>query len=359
MGIASYNITLRQNLIRLLTPVFLMLSAGGAHAFSLQFSAIASPGAACTSTNKCTVPGGNTDVAGLTTGFNDGSRFIQEKVYIGGVNYFHVVVGSPDTNFALESYVTTDNTVSATVQDQASSLRAFSPYSGGNEKAFIGNINVSAGNLGNNGIFGNSKDPLGVTINPASGGQSYDLSGTGTTDPRRVALRMLVSDADVTVEVLKPLLDRKPLITQTTSDSEMSALFQADMRGLSYAETTRAAPIINSLTLSGAKSPAFGAADFDMSQTQRSYVTAGRYSYQAGQGWLIRSPDGAGGYTYSANPNGWDVDNSFFDEGSYTYSNGTSGFNVKGVKWESFFDYGQNASYCTTGNRVSTVCPGR
>jgi hypothetical protein len=139
----------------------------------------------------------------------------------------------------------------------------------------------------------------------------------------------------------------------------MSALFQADMRGLSYSDMTRSAPIVNTLTLSGAKSPAFGAGDFDMGLAQRSYVTAGRYSYQPGQGWLIRSPDGSGGYTYSANPNGWDVADSVFDEGSYTYSNGTGGFNVKGVKWQTFFDYSQNADYCSTGNRTATICPGK
>ncbi|MGW8316658.1 MAG: amidohydrolase family protein [Bacteroidales bacterium] len=92
-------------------------------------------------------------------------------------------------------------------------------------------------------------------------------------------------------------------------------------------------------------------------QAQHSFVTAGRYSYQPGLGWLTRTSDGAGGWIYTANPDGWDVDNSVFDEGSYTYTNGTGGFNVYGVKWESFFDHAQNATYCATGNRQLTVCP--
>jgi len=358
MGIASNDITFRQNLLRLLAPLLLMLSSSAFADFSLQFNPYITTPQTCSPTTSCTFIGGNTDDTGTLAGFNDGSRFIQEKVYIGGVNYFHVVVGSADTGFALESYIATENTVSSTVRNASASPRAFSPYSGGNERAYQ-DLSVDGGNLASNGIFGNSRDPLGVTVSAASGFKSYDLSGTGTADPRRVALRMLVSDADVTVEVLKPLLDRKPLITQTTSDSEMSALFQADMRGLSYADTARAAPITNYLTLSGAKSPTAGAGDFDMSLAQRSYVNAGRYSYQPGQGWLVRSPDGAGGYTYTANPSGWDVANSVFDEGSYTYTNGTGGFNVQGVKWQSFFDYSQNAVYCATGNRTATVCPGK
>lgn len=358
MGFASNDMTFRQNLIRLLTPLLLMLSASAFADFTLQFNPYIQTPQNCTPTTSCPFIGGNTDQTGTTAGFNDGSRFIQEKVYIGGVNYFHVVVGDPATNFALESYIATENTVSSTVRNAGASPRGFSPYSGGNERAYQ-DLNVDGANLANNGIFGNSRDPLGVTVSAASGFKSYDLSGTGTADPRRVALRMLVSDADVTVEVLKPLLDRKPLITQTTSDSEMSALFQADMRGLSYSDTARAAPITNYLTLSGAKSPTNSAGDFDMSQSQHSFVTAGRYSYQPGQGWLIRTPDGLGGFTYSANTSGWDVANSVFDEGSYTYTNGTGGFNVSGVKWQSFFDYDQNAGYCATGNRVSTVCPGR
>ena len=303
----------------------------------------------------------------MTADGNDGSRFIQEKLYIDGVNYFHVVVGSPDSNFAIESYVATDSKYSTRVQNNGADPRAFTPYSGGNERALIGNKDVlplGGGNLSQNlYMFGNAKDPLGMTVDPASGFKSYDLSGNGTMDPNRVALRMVVGDAEVSVEVLKPILERKPLISQTTNDAEISGLFVADMRGLSYSDSTQAAPIINRLALNSPALPIDGIGDFDMSQAQRSYVTAGRYTYTAGLGWLIRTPDGAGGYTYAPAvdslgfPTGWDNDNSVFDEGTYNYSDSSVGFNLDGVKWQNFFDHSQNASYCGTGNRTKAVCP--
>jgi len=345
-----------------LAMVAVLLSSAPAQAeFALQFDrglGFSDPN--CSPTKSCTVAGGN-NINGGTAGGNDGSRFIQEKLYIDGVNYFHVVVGSPDSNFAIESYVATEDIYSTRVFNSGANPRPFSPYSGGNERALIGNqaeLPLGSGNLASPlFMFGNSKDPLGVTVNPATGFKSYDLSGNGTTDPSRVALRMVVSDADVSVEVLKPILERKPMISQTTNDAEISGLFVADMRGLSYSESTRAAPIINRLALNSPDLPVDGIGDFDMSQAQRSYVTAGRYTYQAGQGWLIRTPVAGGGYTYTANPKGWDQDNSVFDEGSYTYTNDSTGFNLEGVKWQNFFDRSQNATYCGTGNRTLAVCP--
>jgi len=352
--------------VQLLVMAAVLLIPNPAHAdFSLQFNPVLpSPVTTCTSTTSCTVAGGEL-VNGGTGGGNDGSRFIQEKLYINGVNYFHVVVGSPDSNFAIESYVATEDVYSSRVFNQGGNPRPFTPWSGGNERALIGNQDVlplAAANLGGNNhpnpvaVFGNAEDPLGASVDPASGFKSYDLSGTGTTDPTRVALRMLVSDAEVSVEVLKPITGRKPMISQTTNDSEISGLFIADMRGLSYSDSTRTAPIVNRLALNSPTLPADGIGDFDMSQVQRSYVSAGRFTYQPGQGWLTRTPDGLGGYIYTANPTGWDTDNSVFDEGSYTYTNGNVGFNLEGVKWQNFFDQSQNASYCSTGNRLATLC---
>ena len=365
MGIMRSDKSIQCLLLHLLVPL-LMLPQTAFAAFNLQFNPYLPTTTVCGI--SCTVPGGNTDSApqGVLSNFNDGSRFIQERLLIDGTYYFHVVVGSPDTNFALESFVATTVAGASNIQEQSASIRPFSPNSGGNEQAVLGNIDLSGSNLGNNGIFGNSDDPLGVSVNPASGFKGYDLSGNGTTDPRRVALRMLVSDADVTVEVLKPMLERKPLITQTTSDGEMSALFQADMRGLSYSDASRAAPVINTLTLTSTDLPANGIGNFDMSMVQRSNVTAGRYTYQQGQGWLTRTPDGSGGYIYTDNPDGWDVANSVYDEGSYTYTNGTGGFNVYGANWDSYFNHESNQPYCDPndnggarqGNRSALSCPG-
>ena len=304
-------------------------------------------------------PGGVNAVAGSSFGGNDGTRFFQERVDIDGVNYFHIVVGDPATGFALESYVT-----SATVNTAASINglpRPSSPDGGGNERALIG----SHAQLGvdQNEIItqpgrqiGNAKDPFGVTVDPASGFKHYDLSGNGTMNPNRAMLRMVVSDAQMSQEVFKPLLTRKPLVSQTTSDSEIIGQFVADMRELNYSDRQTAAPVFNRLSV---QAPGLlpGAADFDMSQVQRSNVSAGRYSYQAGQGWLIRTLDPqTGQYVYTSNPTNWDTDNSVFDEGTYTYADG-AGFNLEGVNWGQFFDYQQNAEACSLGFRAFAICP--
>ena len=231
--------------LQVLVMVAVLFSPGPVHAeFALQFNrVIPYTEVNCSPSLSCTVDGGGSNINGGTTSGNDGSRFIQEKLYIDGANYFHVVVGSPDSGFAIESYVLTDNKVSAAVQNAGANTRPFTPYSGGNERAVMGNkdvVNLASGFQGRHS-FGNSYDPLGLTVDPATGFKSYDLSGNGTMDPSRVSLRMVVSDAEVSVEVLKPILERKPLISQTTNDDEISGLFVADMRGLSYSESTQAA----------------------------------------------------------------------------------------------------------------------
>jgi len=348
--------------LRALVMLAVLSSSSPVHAeFALQFDrVIPFTQVNCSSTTSCTVPGG-ANINGGTANGNDGSRFIQEKLYINGVNYFHVVVGSPGSNFAIESYVTTDSQYSTRVFNPGADPRPFTPFSGGNERALIGNKDVlplGSGNLPQNlALFGNGRDPFGVTVSPTSGFKSYDLTGNGTMDPSRVALRMVVGDAEVSVEVLKPILERKPMISQTTNDAEISGLFVADMRGLSYTDSTQAAPIVNRLALNSLALPVDGIGDFDMSQAQRSYVTAGRYTYTPGLGWLTRTPDGLGGYTYAPNSTGWDTDNSVFDEGSYTYTNGSVGFNLDEVKWQDFFDRSQNATYCASGHRPAVSCP--
>lgn len=357
--------------------------------FLLNFSpALATPGGNCSVVGgDCTVKGGNYPNGGTdTTGYgNDGTRFIQEKLFRNNDYYFHVVVGDPAQGFANEFYVAANNLVASTINDQSVPLdggaRSSSVNSGGNERLVIGNHDVfdTRGELsGSDRLFGNGKDPFGVTVDPTSVYKAYDLSGNGTEDPRKVIMRLVLSDANISLEVIKPLLNRKPRISQLTKDSVMSSQFIADMRGISYDEMSREAPITNRMVLNDASMPQQGAADFDMSQTQRSNVTAGQFIFTAGQGWLspqqeLVDPDGDGlfEYVYSRdqnnnfiwvqNPKGWDVDYSKFDEGTYTYADG-DGFNVYGIRWASFFDYDQNKSCGSaatggTGNRVRAVCP--
>jgi len=65
---------------------------------------------------------------------------------------------------------------------------------------------------------------------------------------------------------------------------------------------------------------------------KNSNITAGKYTYSPGGGWSAPTDHtGAGG---------WDVDDSTFDPGVYTYSEG--GFDVLNVDWTSFFEAAQN-----------------
>lgn len=318
----------------------------------------------------CTLPGGYFPGGGGVNAGNDGTRFIQEKVFRNNKYYFHVIVGAPSQGFGIEYYVEANNPIAAYVNFQVVGTRPNSLNSGGNERLTIGNKDVL--DVGNQSamnrvrMFGNAKDPFGVSVDTSTGSQPYDLTGNGSEDPRKVLMRMALSDANISLDVVKPLLDRKPRISQTTTDNAMTAQFVADMRGITYDEMNRAAPLTNRLALNDPSLPQQGAADFDMSQAQRSNVTAGRFIYTPGQGWL--SPlvdfntgeyvlDNNGNFIWVANPYGWDVDYSRFDEGSYTYADG-EGFNVFGLNWASFFDFNQNRAACNSRDRSARgICP--
>lgn len=292
------------------------------------------------------LPGG--DIAlGRTTGpsgGNDGTRFIQDQVNIGGVDYFHVVVIDDSSDFRQESYT------AAVVQNACGSCRggarSYSPYSGGNERSVIGDRTTTSFNQDSiiawtRARVGNAKDPFGTrkysgpgdttgTLMPQN--ERYRISGNGSMDPSRVVLLMQLSDATVSMEVYKPQLNRKPRVSQTLVEGGLTARFIADMRGLLYSDLSRAAPLTNTMTLADPGLPTPGAADFDMSFAQKPRVNAGRFTYTPGTGWVDA--------TTNAPVAGWDVDNSRFLPGTYTYSDGN--FDVLNVDWTSFFDPAQN-----------------
>ena len=157
------------------------------------------------------------------------------------------------------------------------------------------------------------------------------MSGTGTGDPTETVFRMVLTSAkgDMSMEVSKPFLDKKPLISQTVQDGSMSSTFVADMRAISYSDMNTPVPIVNDLKISDPTLA--GAADFEMSLSQHSTVTAGRYTYTPGAGWN--------------NPNGWDNPGSSFTPGQYTYFDST-GFDPFNYDWASNFHYDENAYNC-------------
>ena len=313
--------------------------------------------------NGNSVPGGTMFNGGTSAG-NDGSRFIQDTVFIGGQVYWHVVVGDPATGFAQESYIQAYNPALSS----NSVPRGGSLYSGGNERALLtglpeliqANLQGAAARL-----VGNARDPFGLTVSASSAFKPYDLSGVGTTHPTRMTMRMSLTDRDISLDIFKPLLDRKPLISQITKSNEqleneapgiteltMISRFEVDLRNVSYSTLNKVVPIINNVTLLGSKLYKPGVGDFDMGMAQHSNVTAGQYIFTPGSGWSAPTdPDG---------DIGWDVTGSTFDEGSYSYADGGTGFNVYGVRWENFFDSSDavNIDNCSKGNRTASFsCP--
>ena len=289
-------------------------------------------------------PGGGDIAKGQTfgpSGGNDGTRFIQDTVTIDGQDYFHVVVIDANSDFRQESY-----TASVLQSFTRTGGRSYSPYSGGMERSVIGDqsvVNMNRGPIQSwlHARVGNAKDPFGYRLYSDSNdkvgtvqavSERYRISGNGTMDPTRVVLLMKLSDASVSMEVYKPQLDRKPRVTQNLVEGGLTARFIADMRGLLYSDLSRAAPVINTMTLDDPGLPTPGAADFDMSFAQNAHVTAGKYSYTPGLGWRDA--------TTNAPINGWDVNNSRFYPGTYTYSDGN--FDVLNVDWTQFFDPTQN-----------------
>ena len=275
-------------------------------------------------------------------GGNDGTGFNLDYVTVNGQQYFHVVIQDANSDFKQESYT------SAVVQNAGapSGVRSFSPDGGGMERSVIGSqgvVNMNEGSLPTwtRARVGNAKDPFGYRLysdkNDFVGtvqavGQRYRISGNGTMNPSRTVLLMQASDSTVSIEVYKPLLDRKPRISQTLVDGPVTSRFVADMRGSTYSDMNKDAVVTNTLVVNDSGLPVQGGADFDMSFAQKPNVTAGKYIFKPGDGWS--APSDPLGLL------GWDVNGSIFDPGTYTYLEG--GFDVLNVDWTSFFDPAQN-----------------
>lgn len=305
---------------------------------------------------------GGFNPTGSVTDGNDGTRFHQEVINVDGVDYIHVIVGDPALGFAQESYT-------ASVVDRAignyfsinATRRPYSAHSGGNERLLMGDFSTnqaSMQDLDDQGRFGNAAFPFGQRYSPSKADadagtslplpvdQRYRISGIGTMDPSRVVLRLSMSDADISMEVFKPFLARKPKVTQTLVDGVLVSEFSADMRGLTYDDGNRAGPVVNRLTMNDPDLPGNGAgASFDMSLAQRPYITAGRYIFsRVGRFASVTDPVTSdetilGGYGWQQ-AGGWNASGSVFNPGVYSYYD--EGFDPLTVNWLRYFDPAQN-----------------
>lgn len=262
---------------------------------------------------------------------NDGTPFSQEVVTVGGTEYWRNIVGDLASGFVFEYY---------TRRGQATQVSAL-PYGldgGGQERAFHGDVCQNVSQFSSNNKCGNGMDPLGVT-NPIT------FTGNGTNTPSKMVMHMILSMNGITMEILKPLTSTKPLITQSISSGALTSTFIADMRGVSYSDKNTPIVIVNSQHIDDPDFFVAGAGDFDMSMVEKSYVTAGRFTFTPGTGW-------------NNTEEGWDAVGSAFDKGVYDYIDG-GGFDVYSADWAAYFDYAQNATVCSDPGRVGLDnCPG-
>ena len=277
-----------------------------------------------------------------TIGNGDLTPFAEAVVVINNVPYFHVVVGDLASGFAMESYTRAAGLdVNGTIPNVGPTgpPAAFSPDGGGNSTSYIGSlgdITNSTGTFFTSSL--NAFNPLGA----------YQVSGTGSQNPSQTVFRMVLNDplGDMSLEVDKPFLSKKPRISQTVQDGAMTSVFVTDETALSYSDSSTAAPIVNNLVINDPLIPVAGAGDFEMALAQSTNITAGRYTFTPGTGWNA-----------SPNPSlGWDQTNSQFGFGTYNYV-GNVTFNPLTFDWSSVFNYADNAAGCsqTTGSTSTAL----
>ncbi len=192
-------------------------------------------------------------------------------------------MGDPASGFAQDVYIE----------------RGFTRFQGGEGSA-----------VGGGGLGGNNVDPFGPT------------SGTGEANPRKVLIRQIISDDEISMDFTKDKFDRKPVITQMLTPSDMSSFFQLDMSNSSYDDDTTPGILSYNMSLADDFQDQ---ADFNFAtDIQDSTVTGGRFTYTDGFG-----PGGS--------------------DGTYTYEGGN--FDQAAVTWEVYFDHSMANQWGYARNR--------
>ncbi len=221
-------------------------------------------------------------------------------------------------------------------------------------------------------------------------------TGNGTGDPTRVIIRQIDNSNGAYQEFLKDDFNKKPLIYQEVNTADINLVFQVDMRGMDY-NTSRALTVGTS-TVTRPVNPAVpgngNSTGYSTAPTNSDYaynaasefvlqmditgnsgtgasfdaagerpvaggsllqqnVTAGQYTWAAGNGWIAST---AGDTYYSVYyPT---IDSSQFTKmpiyqaGTYTYANGA--FDHENQAWKELVDLTQSPCggdpFCPTGN---------
>ncbi len=286
----------------------------------------------------------------------DQTAYSQDIVNVDGTDYFRNVVGETASGFAMTYYTRVGPAGNGGGTAQGYRAQAGSVDSGGMEASKTADTDAQRckGRPGNgsgkaDGVCGNGMNPLGANVG---------LTGTGTGDPTKMAMKMVLDMGDgMALQIDKPLLGNKPKITQTITTPDLRTEFITDLRALSYSQKDIAADVINRQNFldpfTQSQADVIGNLDFDGQVVDAKNVTAGQFTFIAGRGWGV---DNGNGWEATATP-GWQTPNSVFEGGTYDYAGSGASFDPTTENWQKYFNYADNASACAFGQRANS-CPG-
>ncbi len=273
---------------RCMVTLLILMASSVAHAeFNLNFmpddgayinnDAYVSCNMSYLSDANCNPGGGMRGDYNLAGSHDDGSAFYQRMFDdVDGNRYYQVIVGDYLVDDFVQEYII-----------KADATTDGNWYTGGR------------GNIARSASAGNSADRLYNMTEPydVDGSLSSD-TGTGSGNPTRVIMRqILTDDSQTSMEFLKDQFANKPLISQTTQDSEFISYIELDMRNKTYLDDTPIDPatkVINTAKLLGTNEPN-GTGNYDYAtQADTAYVTAGAYTYTSGTNY----GESLGTYTY-------------------------------------------------------------
>jgi hypothetical protein len=195
--------------------------------------------------NSSSTGGGSTGWGGnqggsssFSFGHGCGNGYFLQEV---GNGYFHVIVGDPKDDFAIEWYIKSTGSFETALST---------------------------------GYLDNADNPLSP---------NEKQSGNGMGNPTAVHIRELINDRGMSQEYLKALNAKKPKITQDINDSSITGQFVVDMSLLTYSQKDTPGTLTNKVTIKDPNIPASSAV-FDYSvDKQASVVTAGMYTHPGGE----------------------------------------------------------------------------
>ena len=301
-----YGITLAALIVTCIAPV-----TGSAQTsvpgFDFTFRPLESSPDESRPTVTCNMPGLPNHRCDPTTTYNwgpsfdDGTSFVQETVNIGGIDYYHLVVGQPDQGFAQEILIRTGT--GGVFYREAMENNKLSESGGGFCLPSTGPFAIPA------------TIPACVTDNNASTPfSSFNITGNGSGNPEAVLIKQVMSDpaSGFTQEFLKAQLDKKPIISQGMNTAGVTNTFIMDMSASGYRESTQG-KMTNVTDVEGVGKFDADAGFGGSNEGSGKFISGGRYIFSADSSLGTLKKSATVVVNGSQSPNGP------FNYGTYTY----------------------------------------